>query len=586
MGNNTDLKFGLKVYLHNMFINTIATISTFFFMALFLMLRQTQILYSLSISMLFYFLCQFTIDYFLTKKLTGKLENDLMLLSKGSIETEEERTEIYKKLIRIPPIKSLCSFCYFIILLSVLTIIFIKFDKIGIDSATAKDAYPACIYCSIIASLFTYNSIENICNPYLKKLVADGIDEKYIFSKNFFGQKRLGFGLPLSVRSFAFLFVPVAVSNIMSLVIINQAFHVTNGYNIGVVSQNYRFILFNLIFLTTNIILVFAFRRYLNFGSQQHMESTKKLLEENSAEINLDSTLGDQIQYNIYLLVRVIENYNFLMNKLTKIGQDIFSSTGELSIIASEISESSNSQNADVKESLATMEDSYSLSKNISSRITEVSGGTDNTKYEVSEAFYLLKENIEQLTEINTSNMEFKEGIDRLSKQIESVDDIVSIIKDIADQTKIIAFNAELEAISAGKEGQNFHIVSTEIRRLANNTMNSIDTIKEYIANVKQSSTSLLESSITNSYKITEEIATARELEQQFDQIKKSSNLTNSKSNEITSIIEQQTVSFNQIVITLRQISAGLESFTVSTKTINNAVEDMKNIAHKLSGIN
>jgi methyl-accepting chemotaxis protein len=274
------------------------------------------------------------------------------------------------------------------------------------------------------------------------------------------------------------------------------------------------------------------------------------------------------------------------MNKLTKIGQDIFSSTGELSIIASEISESSNSQNADVKESLATMEDSYSLSKNISSRITEVSGGTDNTKYEVSEAFYLLKENIEQLTEINTSNMEFKEGIDRLSKQIESVDDIVSIIKDIADQTKIIAFNAELEAISAGKEGQNFHIVSTEIRRLANNTMNSIDTIKEYITNVKQSSTSLLESSITNSYKITEEIATARELEQQFDQIKKSSNLTNSKSNEITSIIEQQTVSFNQIVITLRQISAGLESFTVSTKTINNAVEDMKNIAHKLSGIN
>lgn len=586
MEDNTELKFGIKVYFHNLFINTIAAISTFFFMSFFLMLRPIQIIYGLSITMLFYFFCQFTIDYIFTKKITKKLDQDLSMFLNGSISSEKERTDIYKKLIKLPLIKSISSFCYFITILSILAVIYIRFNKIGIDINTAKDAYPACIYCSLIASLFTYNSIEKLCTPYLKDLVAAGIDEKYIFSKNFFGQKRMGFGMPLYARSFTYLFVPATVSNIMSLVIINQAFHVTNGYTIGSTTQNFRFIMFNIIFLATDIILVLIFKRYLNFSSKKYMESTKKLLEENSTTINLDTTIGDQIQYNIYLLVRVIENYNFLMKKLTKIGQGIFASTEELSVIASEISEASNSQNADVKEILTTMEDSNSLSKNIANRITEVTSGTDNTKYEVSEAFYLLKENIEQLTEINSSNMEFKEGIDRLSKQIENVDDIVSIIKDIADQTKIIAFNAELEAISAGKEGQNFHIVSTEIRRLANNTMDSIDTIKEYIANIKQSSTSLLEGSITNSYKITEEIATAKELEQQFDQIMKSSNLTNSKSNEITSIIEQQTVSFNQIVITLRQISAGIEDFTISTKTINNAVEEMKSIAYKLSGMN
>ena len=43
--------------------------------------------------------------------------------------------------------------------------------------------------------------------------------------------------------------------------------------------------------------------------------------------------------------------------------------------------------------------------------------------------------------------------------------------------------------------------------------------------------------------------------------------------------------SFNQIVITLRQISSGIESFALSTKTITNTVNEMKNIAFKLSNM-
>ena len=58
-----------------------------------------------------------------------------------------------------------------------------------------------------------------------------------------------------------------------------------------------------------------------------------------------------------------------------------------------------------------------------------------------------------------------------------------------------------------------------------------------------------------------------------------------SDNTEITGIIEQQTASFNQIVITLRQISSGIESFAQSTKTITNTVNEMKNIAFKLSNM-
>ena len=93
------------------------------------------------------------------------------------------------------------------------------------------------------------------------------------------------------------------------------------------------------------------------------------------------------------------------------------------------------------------------------------------------------------------SNNEIIDGIRALGQQIDCIGDIVTIINDIADQTRIIAFNAELEAVSAGEAGKNFHIVATEIRRLANSTVNSVNDIQSYIQNIQNASKNLIQSS-------------------------------------------------------------------------------------------
>ena len=60
---------------------------------------------------------------------------------------------------------------------------------------------------------------------------------------------------------------------------------------------------------------------------------------------------------------------------------------------------------------------------------------------------------------------------------------------------------------------------------------------------------------------------------------------TSVKTNEIKDIIERQNNSFNQIVITLRQISSGIESFTDLTKNISETVGSMQAITTKLSSL-
>ncbi|MEE0999924.1 MAG: methyl-accepting chemotaxis protein, partial [Treponemataceae bacterium] len=186
---------------------------------------------------------------------------------------------------------------------------------------------------------------------------------------------------------------------------------------------------------------------------------------------------------------------------------------------------------------------------------------------------------------IRASNETTLAGIKKLGEKISGISDIAFIINSIADQTNIIAFNAEIEASSAGEAGKNFYIVANEIRRLTNSTIESTKDIREKIAEIQQSSEELLETSRSGSLIISEGGKIVDELKSNFEIIQNSSESTDLASEDIRTIIQQQTAAFEQIVVTLRQISAGAESFSETTQTINISAEQLCREASKLENI-
>ena len=68
--------------------------------------------------------------------------------------------------------------------------------------------------------------------------------------------------------------------------------------------------------------------------------------------------------------------------------------------------------------------------------------------------------------------------------------------------------------------------------------------------------------------------------------IKTSSEITSDSAIEIQNIIQQQSSAFDQIVTTIRQISAGIENFSASTNTVNTATARLKSAADRLENLN
>ena len=181
------------------------------------------------------------------------------------------------------------------------------------------------------------------------------------------------------------------------------------------------------------------------------------------------------------------------------------------------------------------------------------------TAQQASAGKELMQSQSDNMTTITSSVKEITHDINRLTEMTKQMEGVMSIVTNVANQTNLLALNASIEAARAGEAGKGFAVVANEVRKLAEQTKSSTDTVDELLKHTNER-TMKLETSLDNiqkAVKFGEE--GMLQTEQKFSGILHSMSETKMQNELITKEVRQLGTVINELSFAFDEVTASAD---------------------------
>ncbi len=287
--------------------------------------------------------------------------------------------------------------------------------------------------------------------------------------------------------------------------------------------------------------------------------AVERLVEEVESELDFTRrvpvTGQDEISAMAAAFNRLLDRMQQSLSDITKHASEVSDAAAQMATAAQQVSVSSSQQSDAAASMAATVEEMTVSVTHVADRAGETNQLAVRSGQVATEGAEVIGHTVEDINGIAQVVRSAAEHIDLLDQDSAKVNTVVAVIREVADQTNLLALNAAIEAARAGEAGRGFAVVADEVRKLAERTASSTQEIASTIGSMQTSAKSAAEGMRAAVDQVESGVARTAQASDSIREISQVSQDTEARVGEISEAIREQSVASTSIAQQVERIA-------------------------------